>query len=283
MSAPDLQPYLPWLERRERSLETLSPVPAQLLAATLDLPAERRPQAELPPLWHWLHFLDRTPSAQLGDDGSPRSRTLLPPIDLPQIMWAGAETEFHKPLRLDEPAEKRSRISDMTPREGSRGPMVFLTHEHQVLQGGELAVVERTRAVFLGAASPSAAAAPPPEPQGEREREWLVDESVLFRFSALTFNSHRIHYDLRYTTQVGGYPGLVVHGPLQAILLAETFRQWHPGARLTRIAFRAQAPHYCSGKVLVRGATRGAGQYALWTCPPTGGVAMSCTVDFIAD
>ena len=279
MSAIDLQPYQSWLERRETVSETLAPIPALALSATLDLP--EAPTQSLPPLWHWLHFLDRVPSSQLGPDGSPSRRSLLPPIPLPEVMWAGAETEFLRPLRIGEPAVKTSRLADMVAKTGARGPMVFLTQEHRVEQGGELALIERTRAVVLGAQTAKPAAAPPDDPAGEREHEWLVDESVLFRFSALTFNSHRIHYDLRYTTEVGGYPGLVVHGPLQAVLLAETFRQWHPQARVTRIAFRAQAPHYCHGKVVVRGAARGERQYALWTRPPAGGTAMSCIIDWL--
>jgi 3-methylfumaryl-CoA hydratase len=279
MSVIDLQPYQSWLERRDTVSETLAPIPALALAATLDLP--EAPAQSLPPLWHWLHFLDRVPSSQLGPDGSPSRRSLLPPIPLPEVMWAGAETEFLRPLRIGEPAVKTSRLSDMVAKSGARGPMVFLTQEHRVEQGGELALIERTRAVVLGAQTSKPAAGPPDDPPGERERAWLVDESVLFRFSALTFNSHRIHYDLRYTTEVGGYPGLVVHGPLQAVLLAETFRAWHPQARVTRIAFRAQAPHYCSGQVVVRGEARSERQYALWTRPPAGGTAMSCVIDWL--
>lgn len=279
MSVIDLQPYQSWLERRDTVTETLAPIPALALAATLDLP--EAPAQALPPLWHWLHFLDRVPSSQLGPDGSPSRRSLLPPIPLPEVMWAGSETEFLRPLRIGEPAVRISRLADMVAKTGARGPMVFLTQEHRVEQAGDVALIERTRAVVLGAQTSKPAAAPPDDPPGERERAWLVDESVLFRFSALTFNSHRIHYDLRYTTEVGGYPGLVVHGPLQAMLLAETFREWHPQARVTRIAFRAQAPHYCNGKVVVRGAARSERQYALWTRPPAGSTAMSCVIDWL--
>jgi 3-methylfumaryl-CoA hydratase len=282
MTDIDLDALRPWLERRESVDETLSPVPALSLAATLDLPAARQPDATLPPLWQWLHFLDRSPSAQLGPDGSPRTRALLPPIDLPQIMWAGAELECLGPLRLGEPARKVSRIADMTAKHGSRGPMVFLTHEHRVEQGGATVLIERTRAVFLGAAKPAAGGVAPPDRVAERERVWPVDEALLFRFSALTFNTHRIHYDLPYATQVGGYPGLVVHGPLQAILLAETFREWFPQARVRRIAFRAQAPLYCGAPVVVGGAAHGPGEYAVWTRAAAGGAAMTGVVSFEA-
>ena len=279
MNSPDLDALRPWLDRRDNAAEVLSPVPAQCLAATLDLDPAAQPASVLPPLWQWLHFLDRTPSALLASDGSPRTRLLLPPIDLPQIMWAGAEIEFHQPLRLGEPAARQSRIAEMTGKSGSRGPMVFLTHEHRIEQGGATAIVERSRAVFLGPAG-TAAATPEPAPTPERERQWPIDESLLFRFSALTFNSHRIHYDLAYTTGVAGYPALVVHGPLQAMLLAETFRQWHPQAVVERLEFRARAPLFCGRPATVGGAARGPGRYALWTVSAAGGCSMECLVSF---
>ena len=278
MNAPDLAPLRPWLDRSESVEETLSPVPAQCLAATLSLPDARDAPQFLPPLWHWLHFLDRTPSDQLGKDGSPRSRSLLPPIPLEQVMWAGSELEFLRPLELGQPARKTSRIVDMVGKTGARGPMVFLTHEHRIEQRGEAAIVERTRAVFLGPAAPGAAAAPAAERPCDRQATWPMDEAILFRFSALTFNTHRIHYDLHYATKIAGYPGLVVHGPLQAVLLAETFRRWHPQLRVQRIAFRARAPLYCGAPVTVAAAAPGDGRHALWTLTPEGGAAMECEI-----
>ena len=277
-TAPDLTAFQSWLEHRDNATELLSVVPAHGLAATLNLPAASVPADALPPLWHWLHFLDRTPSAQLADDGSPRMRALLPPIPLDQIMWAGSEIDFIRPLRLNEAASRQSRILDMTGKSGSRGPMVFLTTEHRVEQRGEVAIVERNRAVFLGAAAPVAAPAAFSRRPTERDRTWQVDEAVLFRFSALTFNSHRIHYDLPYATQVGGYPALVVHGPLQAILLAETFREWFPDRPVSRIEFRAKGSLFCGEPLVVGGAPRGHGSYALWTTSPRAECAMECVV-----
>ena len=277
-TAPDLTAFQSWLDHRDTATELLSVVPAHGLAATLNLPAASVPSEALPPLWHWLHFLDRTPSAQLADDGSPRMRALLPPIPLDQIMWAGSEIDFIRPLRLNEAASRQSRILDMTGKSGSRGPMVFLTTEHRVEQRGETAIVERNRAVFLGAAAPAAAPAVFSRRPAERERTWQVDEAVLFRFSALTFNSHRIHYDLPYATQAGGYPALVVHGPLQAILLAETFREWFPDRAVSRIEFRAKGPLFCGEPLVVGGASRGPGSYALWTASPRAQCAMECVV-----
>ena len=278
-TAPDLDALRPWLDRQERVEETLSPVPMAALAATLSLTEAMRPRDTLPPLWHWLHFLDRTPSDRLADDGSPRSRALLPPIPLEQVMWAGSELEFVRPLAVSRPASRVSRILDMTGKTGSRGPMVFVTHEHRIEQDGETAVIERNRAVFLGPAAPGGGApAAVAEPPHARRHAWAMNEAILFRYSALTFNSHRIHYDLAYATQVGGYPGLVVHGPLQATLLAETFRMWHPALRVRRIAFRARAPLYCGAPVTVCGAAPADGRHALWTLTPSGAPAMECEI-----
>jgi 3-methylfumaryl-CoA hydratase len=273
----DLEPFRAWMDRTESVEETPGPVPALCLAATLNLPSGE-PPAALPPLWHWLHFLDRTPSSELGEDGSPRSRSLLPPLPLEQVMWAGSEITFEAPLLVGHPARKTSRIVDMVAKTGSRGPMVFLTHEHRFEQQGRTAIVERTRAVFLGAATGTAAPGAPEERPAARQRQWPMDEATLFRFSALTFNTHRIHYDHPYATRVGGYPGLVVHGPLQALLLAETFRGWHPEKTVRSIAFRARASLYCGAPVSVCAAPPEGARLALWTRTPAGGTAMECTI-----
>lgn len=273
----DLEPFRPWMARSESVEETLGPVPALCLAATLNLPSDE-PPAALPPLWHWLHFLDRTPSRELGEDGSPRSRPLRPPIPLEQVMWAGSEIGFEAPLLLGRPARRTSRIVDMVAKTGSRGPMVFLTQEHRIDQESRTAIVERTRAVFLGAATGTAAPGAPEARPAARQRQWPMDEATLFRFSALTFNTHRIHYDLPYATRVGGYPALVVHGPLQALLLAETFREWHPEKTVRSIEFRARASLYCGEPVTVCAASPEGGRFALWTRTPAGGAAMECTI-----
>lgn len=279
MNAPiDLDSLRPWMERSIAVDETLSPIPARTLAATLNLPEDPRDDAPLPPLWQWLHFLDRTPTAMLGDDGSPRSRALLPPIPLEQVMWAGSEIEFHEPLQLGQAARKTTRIVDMNAKHGTRGPMVFLTHEHRYEQQGRLAITERTRAVYLGPSKGEAAGKPADALAPDRVLEWPMNEALLFRFSALTFNTHRIHYDLRYTTEVGGYPGLVVHGPLQAVLLAETFRKWHPERTVRRMDFRARASLFCGAPVAVCASAPTGRQLQLWTRTPDGGAAMSCSI-----
>lgn len=286
MSESELAELRLWIGRSEDAEETLSPVPARCLAATLSLPPKARPTGHLPPLWHLLHFPDTTPTMELGDDGAPRDQALLPPVDAEQIMWAGADYDFIAPLAFGVPTRRHSRVIRVDAREGSRGPMVFVTLEHSHLQGGRACVVEQVRIVFLGSALPTAAASPAAAaPPIARERHWPLNEALLFRFSALTFNAHRIHYDHPYATAAAGYPGLVVHGPLQAMLLAETLRAAAPARSPRRAALRARAPLFCTGAdvcvcTAAPSPTASAHETTLWTRTPDGGVAMEARFEF---
>jgi 3-methylfumaryl-CoA hydratase len=272
----DMDALQAWTDRSEVLDETLEVAPAWGLAATLGLDEQPGPGWQLPPMWHQLYFLNRTPSTELGEDGASRNDPLLPPVPLPELMWAGAELSLHAPLRLGVPTRRTSRITQLSLKNGSRGPMVFVTLERELAQGGQVAVVERTQTVFLGPAVETSAARPvKPGAEATREQAWLVNEAVLFRFSALTFNAHRIHYDLSYATRQAGYPTLVVHGPLQALLLAETFRQWHPARVPSSIVFRARAPLFAGEPVRVCAAPDAAGENLLWTESKDGGVAMA--------
>ena len=276
MNPNDVEMLRGWIGRSETSREVLSPVPAQCLAATLCLPAHSVPPGTLPPLWHWLHFPDRTPSDRLAADGSPTGNALRPPVPLSQVMWAGAELDFLGPLRTGVDTVRESKVADVSFKTGTRGDMVFVTWEHRYLQAGRCALVELNRGVFLGP-SEGAARAHPARP-AVREKPWRVDEAVLFRYSALTFNAHRIHYDLGYASGTGGYPALVVHGPLQAMLLAETFRAWHPELHVRRIVLRARAPLYLGGPVTVCAGEPDGASTPLWTRAAGGGPAMECVV-----
>ncbi|KRB79913.1 FAS1-like dehydratase domain-containing protein [Noviherbaspirillum sp. Root189] len=272
MTEHELQALQSWVGRSKTAVEVLSPVPASSLAATLSLPTALHPGDTLPPLWHWLYFPDNTPSDQLGEDGAPRAGALMPPVPLEQLMWAGAEFEFLHPLRIGVETSKRSTIADLRFKSGRRGSMVFVTWEHRYEQEGQPAVIERSHAVFLGASDGTAAV--PEAPVSAGSRSWLVNEAVLFRYSALTFNSHRIHYDRDYTREVGGYPGLVVHGPLQATLLAESYRAWHPERPLAHAVFRARAPLFLGTPVAVHTGSQEGDTLTMWTQAGSGGLAM---------
>lgn len=296
MTEDDLQALAgPWLARRSQGAQRLAVQPARALAATLDLPHNPAwsEGMALPPLWHQLYLHELTPSAQLGEDGAPlraaaddgESDSLVPPIPLPQLMWAGADYQWHRPLYLGEVAQRRSRIADMQLKTGRRGPMVFVSWEHQWSQHGQRAFTEVNRAVFLGPESgaPSGATTPPPAPEWSQEWRAPVDEARLFRFSALTFNSHRIHYDLPYARDVAGYPALVVHGPLQALLIAESWRRWHPDQPLARMTLRARAPlflgRFDAQGVHVRARAPGPeGTRLFWTCGSDGQPCIEATL-----
>jgi len=295
LTEEELHALAPWFERRHERWQRIDATPAQALAATLDLPDTGQWTAgvPLPPMWQQLYMLDMTPSAGLGDDGSPQqdggADGLMPPVPLPQVMWAGAEFIWHAPLRVGGELHRRSRLAEMSLKQGRRGPMVFVAWEHLWSQDGALALTELNRGVFLGPESAPASAAPTTEvPKPMRERYWPMDAARLFRFSALTFNSHRIHYDLAYARDVAGYPSLVVHGPLQALLISETSRHWWPERMLRQASYRARAPmfldHVGPRGLRVCGNSAafdaGADTVQLWTCGDNGLPCMQATLQF---
>jgi 3-methylfumaryl-CoA hydratase len=237
----------------ERS-EVPQPEPAYALADLLGVPVPDLAGGEgLPPLWHWVYLLDRAPQADLGPDGHPvRGPLPAPPGPGRRRMWAGGRVRTSGPLRCGEPAVKRTRVLSVTEKRGRTGPLTFVTVGVQVRQRGALVVDEEQDIVYRAAAhasappSPAGAASPaaapgPAVPPGPGEREIAVSPTVLFRFSALTYNAHRIHYDRDYCRDVEGYPGLLTHGPLQAIAMAEAARAGRrPGD--VSFAYRLIAP-----------------------------------------
>ena len=232
--------------------EILLPGPAQALGALLDVPVPNVADGEgLPLLWHWVYLLDRPAQADLGLDGHPvRGTVPAPPGPGLRRMWAGGRVRASGTLRCGEPATRRSRVLSAEDKQGRSGPLTFVTVHHQVLQRGSVIVDERQDVVYRAAACPAgeraaAPAAGPVVPPGEGERPIDVSPTLLFRFSALTYNAHRIHYDRGYARDEG-YPGLVVHGPLQALAMAETARaagcQGSAGARDLIFDYRLLSP-----------------------------------------
>lgn len=233
------------------------------LAATLDLdPDALGDGAPLPLGWHWIFFHDAARRSDLGPDGHERAGGFLPSLGLPRRMWAGGRLRFHRPLRVGEPARRVSTVGSVERKEGRSGRLAFVTVRH-VLHGadGSVAVEEEQDLVYLEARKPaggasaaegSRSAGAAGEPADWRE-SFVADEVTLFRFSALTFNGHRIHYDRQYATEVEGYPDLVVHGPLLALLLL--------GAGLRRVdagtgasfEYRAAQPLFCNEEIVLAG------------------------------
>ena len=193
------------------------------MEATLDKIPELRTGDKLPLLWHWIYFLEAMPESQLGRDAHPRKGEFLPPIELPRRMWAGGRFLFHKDLTIGSTAKKISSIKNISEKAGKSGPLCFVTIEHKIYSKNELCITEEQDLVYLN----DNAKAQPIKPKAsikenaDFRKKISPSEILLFRYSALTFNGHRIHYDADYSRNVEGYDGLVFHGPLTATLLLE--------------------------------------------------------------
>jgi 3-methylfumaryl-CoA hydratase len=271
-------PYLQtWIGRSESLTEVIAPFPANALAATLDRadpPYEAG--AALPPLWHWLHFLPLSPLADAGPDGHPARGGFLPPVPLPRRMWAGSRLSFLAPLRIGARATKTSTVTSVTMKEGRTGPLVFVTVRHEVTVDGTPVIHEEHDIVYrANAPAGTSPPAPPPAPTDAGFRRVITPDPVLlFRYSALTFNSHRIHYDQPYVTGVEGYPGLIVHGPLIATLLLDNLQRAHPERSVSAFRFRAVSPLFDVAPFEVCGRLDAQAEASLWARRPDGGLAM---------
>jgi 3-methylfumaryl-CoA hydratase len=234
-----------WVGRSESSTDLVTAAPLAALAATLDRDDPRPHSGDaLPPLSHWLYFLPIHRQSELGSDGHAKRGGFLPPVPLPRRMWAGGRLDFFHPLQVGETVTRVSRILNVKSKQGRTGPLVFVLVRHEISNPQGLAIAEEQDLVYrdLSQAGELPASPPPAPSSAEWERTIHPDDILLFRYSALTFNGHRIHYDRRYATEVEGYPGLVVHGPLLATLLLDLLQRSLPGALVKRFEFRAVSP-----------------------------------------
>jgi 3-methylfumaryl-CoA hydratase len=274
ISAANLQD---WVGREESAADVLGAATLERLWATLDRPdAPPREGDPLPPLAHWLYCLGAASRSQLGEDGHEMRGHFIPPITLPRRMWASSRLSFLRELRIGHPVRRVSRIASVTPKEGRTGALVFVTLEHEISDQGGPAIHEIQDVVYRQ----------PGRPAGKLEKaghnaQWSrtirPDPVLLFRYSALTFNGHRIHYDHPYATGVEGYPGLVVHGPLIATLLVQFADDNVQGERVTGIDIRAHAPLFDNAPFTLNGRQVDHGA-ELWACDMDGGVAMEVTL-----
>jgi 3-methylfumaryl-CoA hydratase len=278
----DVQYLREWIGRTESRTDLVTATPLKALSATLDRDdAEPMTGTEVPPLWHWLYFVPMARASDLGPDGHPRRGGFLPPVPLPRRMWAGGRLEFHQPLRVGDAATRVSRIADVSAKQGRSGALAFVTVQHELSGPAGVAVTEAHDIVYR---DPPSADAPPATPRAAPDdeafsRQIVPDPVLLFRYSALTFNGHRIHYDRSYVTGVEGYPGLIVHGPLIATLLLDLLRRERPEATVRRFAFKAMSPIFDIHPFAVCGRAEGDRGFALWARNHEGALAMQATAE----
>ena len=282
-TSSDLDHLTEWIGRTQSVRQRIDAWPVRALSATLDrddpLPQEGD---ALPPGWHWMFFNPAAPAHEIGADGHPERGGFLPPVPLPRRMWARGRLSFARPLTIGRTVERASRIDDVTIKHGRSGRLVFVTVRHAITDEQGPCVEEVQDIVFRDPPAPGATAEPAAAPAtGPWRRAITPDPVLLFRYSALTFNGHRIHYDLPYVTGVEGYPGLIVHGPLIATLLLDLARRNAPTRTLARFGFRAVSPLFDTAPFTVNGTPEGEGA-KLWAANPTGGLAMEGTVAFAA-
>ncbi len=262
--------YEEWIGKTETVTDVAAATPYAALAATLNREAERPPVGtRLPALWHWLYFLPLHRTADLGLDGHAERGGFLPPVLLPRRMWAASRFLFVQPLFIGDALTRVSTIEDVTEKIGRTGRLVFVTVRHEIRRGddADVALTELHDIVYREAPTPEDKAPPPRVAPiaATWERKWIPDATLLFRYSALTFNGHRIHYDRRYVTEAEGYPGLIVHGPLLATLLLDLLRRELPDASVVRYEFRAVRPTFDTHPFFVCGDPQADGKtFHLW-------------------
>lgn len=278
------EPGLDWIGRSETTAGYAQGALADVLSATLD--RDDPPHAAgtpLSPAWHWLCFPEAVKLADTGPDGHPRTGGFMPPVPLPRRMWAGNRMQFFRPILIGDALKRQSTVIDVRFKSGRGGRLFFVTVRHEIFARNEIATVEEHDVVYREALRPGAPASKPRPAPARPEWSRTISPSpvLLFRFSALTMNSHRIHYDRGFAVDEEGYPGLVFHGPLTMILLMDLFRRENPDATLERFAVRATAPLYDDRPFEIQGApARGEGEALLWALTPDGNLAMEGEAGF---
>jgi 3-methylfumaryl-CoA hydratase len=273
-----------WIGRSEALTDIAASGPLERLGALLDHDAAPWVAGQVPPLAYWLYFLPNARQSDVDVDGHPKrgGDGLLPPIALPRRMWAGSRVTFEAPIPVGAAIAKTSTVASIQAKTGASGEMVFVTVRHEISAEGVLCAVEEQDLVYRGPAPAAPAAAAPAKPPASpaealRSRTLVADPVQLFRFSALTYNSHRIHYDRDYAKGEEGYPGLVVHGPYLATLLMDHFLRGQPGAAVKSFSFRAMKPAFDGSPITLNHGRTDEGDL-LWVADAEGFTCMSAKV-----
>jgi 3-methylfumaryl-CoA hydratase len=278
----EASPFADWIGATETVEDEIALSPILRVAATLDdTETAFAAGSDLPAVWQWFYFLPRAPQSKLGADGHPEKGGFMPPIDLPRRMFAGARMRFHRPLRIGRAAVRQATIRDVSEKSGRTGRLAFVTVAYTFHQDDQLCIEEEQDIVYRETGASVSAPQPRDLPSPPAAAWWRViqpDPALLFRFSAITFNAHRIHYDRPYATEVEGYPGLVVHGPLTAILLMELVRR-NVKRPVSGFEFRGRAPLFDLAPFRVVGTPGTGDKIDLEAQTPDGQVAMTATAD----
>lgn len=271
-------PYEDWVGREEHFEEVILASKVQAMAATLDWDSAPGLGDPLPPGWHWMFFNPVVPRRSLGADGHPQRGGFLPPIEPARRMWAGSRIRYDVDLPVGRLAQRVSRIQHIEHKVGKSGSLWFVTVRHTTTCEGALCMSEDQDIVYRDmsstTSSSSSSGGGPILPPADWSMEVQPDATLLFRYSALTFNGHRIHYDADYARQVEGYPDLVVHGPLTATLLQQLAAH-HTGRALAEFSFRGVSPLFCGRRFRVHGRRTSESDVELWATGPSGELAMS--------
>lgn len=276
-----------WVGRSTTEEDIANGVNAARLATLLEQePQEGSGAQTLFPVGHWLQFAeDDVPMSDLGTDGHAELGGFMPPIGLPRRMWASSQLEFHAPIVAGQKLSRTTTIESITEKSGGSGRLCFVVLRHEVSADRTLATTDRHTIVYREATSaPEGSTAAPPRADTPVLAGWdwvrsvRPNEVTLFRYSALTFNSHRIHYDHPYVTGVEGYPGLVTHGPLTATFLLDAFMKNHPEATVATFDFRAKSPLFAGEQIHLVGRSTGANTHELEAIAPDGKTAIAATV-----
>jgi 3-methylfumaryl-CoA hydratase len=271
---------LDWLDKSQTVRDEITAFPLAAMASTLDRPIEAE---AVPPLWHWLYFLPVSPLSEAGVDGHPKRGGFLPPVPLPRRMWAGGRLTFHAPLKVGDQATRQSTITGIEDKTGRTGRLVFVTVQHDISVAGDVRIEEEHDIVYRDNPGETSSNTPGKEPAKAPADETFsrvvtTSPLLLFRYSALTFNGHRIHYDYPYVTQEEGYPGVIVHGPLIATMLVDLVRRQYPDATLATFAFRALRPTFAPNSFTVCGKPSDDGRTLdLWAKDHDGYLTMRAT------
>ncbi|NDV51618.1 MaoC family dehydratase N-terminal domain-containing protein [Salipiger sp. PrR003] len=271
----DIDALRGWIGGEETRLELLTPALAERFNATFGRSGPLDDGAEAPLLIHLCLTQPAVPANQLGPDGHPARGGFLPPVPLPRRMWAGGAFAFHRPLRIGALVTRRSTIRDVTLKQGRTGALCFVIVEHEISDESGPALTERQDIVYRGIDSAAPKSEPAAADPGAHRKEIVADPVLLFRYSALTFNGHRIHYDQPYVTGEEGYPGLIIHGPLQATLLAQYAADLR-GTVPSEFRFRSLSPIFDTADFSLNAQDTAEG-LMLWTARTGGPIAMQAT------